>query len=163
TLVVGFSMLIILVKSIGVPMITASQSALLIVSSRSFNCCSPYPIAGSTVSICGYFSKVSVSDPTVYGSGLTISLTPIRSAAMIPAPIFISPCVNVGPSSTTSTRLFFINSGLSTVIVDSDLIIVLSGFACLILSSTIWIDFSSALSILLMMATSVVLRHTSPG
>jgi hypothetical protein len=28
-----------------------------------------------------------------------------RCAATTPAPIFISPCVRVGPSSTTSTRL----------------------------------------------------------
>ena len=44
----------ILLRSIGVAIITLSQSVLLIVVSRSFNCCSPYPIAGRRVPIFGY-------------------------------------------------------------------------------------------------------------
>jgi hypothetical protein len=41
--------------------------------------------------------------PTANGRGSTISRAPNFFASTVPAPKRISPCVTVGPSSTTST------------------------------------------------------------
>src|SRR5581483_10278306 len=53
-------------------------------------------------------------DPTAKGRGSTSSRAPYCRAATTPAPYDISPCVSVGPSSTTSTRLPLICSGAAT-------------------------------------------------
>src|SRR6266511_149904 len=90
-------------RSIGVPVTTTSQSAALIVASSSASCCSPYPIAGRTFVSCGQRSNVSLIDPTAKGRGSTIFAAPAFRAATRPAPNGISPCVSVGPSSTTRT------------------------------------------------------------
>ena len=63
----------------------------------------------------GYFLNVSAIVPTAYGRGSTSSAAPSLRASTVPAPIFISPCVSVGPSSTTSARLPGMRSGWSTV------------------------------------------------
>jgi len=77
----GLLILMMRVRSIGVPMMTRSTSDLLIVSSRSFVCASPYPIAGRIGPVFGYFSYVAAMDLTANGRGSTISAAPKRRAA----------------------------------------------------------------------------------
>src|SRR5450756_2696463 len=72
-------------------------------------------MAGSSTPTFGYFSKVALISPTANGRGSMNSATPSCLAATVPAPYFISPCVSVGPSSTTRTFLPWTSSGLSTV------------------------------------------------
>ena len=79
-------MFTILLKSIGVPITTTSQSVLLIVVSRSLICWSPYPIAGNNIPISGYFSNVAAISPTANGRGSTNSEAPNLRAATTPAP-----------------------------------------------------------------------------
>ena len=86
------------------------------VFSRSATCSSPYPIAGRSVPIPGYFRKVSAIVPTAYARGSTISAAPCFIAARTPAPYFISPWVRVGPSSTARTRFPRIAAASSTKI-----------------------------------------------
>ena len=112
----------------------------------------------------GYFLKVSVIDRTVYGRGSTSSLAPNFCAATMPAPIFISPCVSVGPSSTTSARLPVTRSGCSTKIGDAASITRRAlGLTERMLSRSLSIAAGSAESILLMMTTSAIRRLASAG
>ena len=111
----------------------ASAAAMIFSISASWP--SLYPIAGSTAPT-SYFSKVSAIVPTAHGRGSTISAAPSRSAATKPAPNFISPCVSVGPSSTTSTRLPRIAPGSSTVTCEFAFTTVADGFVAAIVASS---------------------------
>ena len=55
------------VKATGVAITTTSQGVRLIVSSSSCRWMSPYPMAGSSVVMCEYYSNVERIEPTAYG------------------------------------------------------------------------------------------------
>ena len=120
-------------------------------------------MAGSSVPISGYFRKVSAISPTRYGRGSTISAAPYLRAATIPAPIFIPPCVRVGPSSTTRTRLPRIFSQPSTKMGLAASTTAASG-ACRTMLSRTWFTWSSeAESTLLMTMTCEERKFVWPG
>ena len=84
-------------------------------------------------------------------------------AATTPAPYFISPCVSVGPSSTTRTRLPRICSAPSTEIGEAASITTAPGFSSRIERRTASMPSGSAVSILLITTTSARRRFASPG
>jgi len=75
------------------------------------------------------------------------SAAPNCLAATVPAPYFISPCISVGPSSTTSTRLPRMSSGLSTVVGLSPMMICAFGLTECTASSSASMPARSAVSV----------------
>ena len=141
---------------------TRSGFAASIVSRISVSCCGEYPIAGSTGPT-SYFAYTSRSEPTANPRGSTISAAPARRAATTPAPRVISPCVSVGPSSITSTRVPAISSGRSARTGLSARITVAPGFTRSMEPSTVATCSDVAESILLMTTASAIRRFASPG
>jgi hypothetical protein len=119
-------------------------------------------MAGRTVPMDGYRSKVVAMEPTAYGRGST-SVAPACRAATVPAPNGIPPCVMVGPSSTTSTRLPANDWPGSRVTGDAARTTMASGFVAYTLATTRPTAAGSALSVLLTTTMSAIRKFSSPG
>ena len=130
--------------------------------SISASCPSEYPIAGSTGPT-SYLRNVSSIVPIAHGRGSTISAAPCCRAATTPAPYFISPCVSVGPSSITRTRLPAIASGSSTVTRLFARTTVACGLIERIVASSAASCSGVAESTLLITITSAMRMFVSPG
>ena len=97
-----------------------------------------------------------------YGTGSTTSAAPKRRAATMPAPKVMPPCVSVGPSSTTATRLPSIVPP-SSVSDERARITSARGLRLAMSARTISTAPGSAESTLLMTTTSAIRRLASPG
>src|SRR2546430_1870952 len=102
-------------------------------------------------------------EPTAYGRGSTISLTPYFRAAITPAPNAIPPCVTVGPSSTTSARRPVSKDGSSTCTGDAASIITALGFTRATLARTLVTSCGGAVSTSCITATTALPPFRPPG
>ena len=105
----------------------------------------------------------SAIEPTAYGLGSTISAAPAARAPTTPAPKDIEPCVSVGPSSMTTTRLPSTREGSLTVTGESASMMRARGLRPSTEAVTSSMAAASAESHLATMTTSAIRTLASPG